>query len=894
MRPLVFHPHAEAYVMMTANEIRAKFLEYFVANGHQMVSSSPLVPREDPTLLFTNAGMVQFKKVFLGQDKPGYKRATTSQKCLRVGGKHNDLENVGRTARHHTFFEMLGNFSFGDYFKEDAIKFAWTFLTEVIGLDKSRLYATVYLDDDEAHGLWKKIAGLSDDRIFRLGEKDNFWSMGDTGPCGPCSEIMYDRGEEIACGPNCGIGTCDCDRYLEIWNLVFMQYDQIEPGNRVTLPRPSIDTGMGLERIAAVVQGVHSNFDIDLFQTIIATAAQIAGVTYGADEESDTALRVIGDHSRSVAFLLADGVMPSNEGRGYVLRRLIRRALRFGKLIGLSDPFLYKTAGTVVDVMGEAYPELVVSREFMERVVREEEERFGVTLDKGLAILGEELDRMAAAGETTITGAFAFKLYDTYGFPLDIVNDVAGKRGMIADEDGYRVCMAEQKARAKKAWKGSGETDPAVLFLELLESGMQSRFVGYDTLTAQSRVNALISAEGQAVERLTVGETGYMVSAVTPFYGESGGQAGDVGVVTTLTGDAVVTGTLKAGPELTAHHIKVEKGEILLDQEADLAVDTAVRLATARNHTTTHLLHKALKSVLGNHVNQAGSLVAPDRLRFDFTHNSALSAEELAKVEDEVNAAILLDAPVVTEVLAIEQARAKGATALFGEKYGDTVRVVEVPGVSMEFCGGTHLRATGQAGSFLILSESGVAAGTRRIEAATGFNALAQMRTMRGELDETLHAVKARPGELVSRVKKLQDEIKALGKEKEQLAAKLASGQGRDLLAGLEEVGGVKLLCARVDAPNVKALREAMDDLRSKVPSGVVAIAAEQEGGKVSLIVAVSKDLHGRFTAPALIKDAAAAVGGSGGGRPDMAQAGGTNPAGIDEAFAKVKAAVAG
>ena len=471
---------------------------------------------------------------------------------------------------------------------------------------------------------------------------------------------------------------------------------------------------------------------------------------------------------------------------------------------------------------------------------------------------------------------------------------MAGKRGIVADEDGYRASMAEQKARAKKAWKGSGETDPAVLFLELLESGMKSRFVGYEALVAQSRVNALISAEGQAVERLTVGETGYMVSAVTPFYGESGGQAGDVGKVSTLTGDAAVLGTVKAGPELTAHHIRVETGEILLDQEAELAVDAPTRMATARNHTTTHLLHKALKNVLGGHVNQAGSLVAPDRLRFDFTHVSAMTPEELSRVEDEVNAAILLDAPVVTEVLAIEAARAKGATALFGEKYGDEVRVVEVPGVSMEFCGGTHLSATGQAGSFLILSEAGVAAGTRRIEAATGLNTLAQMRSMRAERDEALHLVKARPGELVGRVKKLQDEIKALGKEKEQLAAKLASGQGRDLLSGLEDIGGVKVLCAKVDAPNVKALREAMDDLRSKVPSGVVAIAAEQEGGKVSLIVAVSKDLHGRFTAPALIKDAAAAVGGSGGGRPDMAQAGGTDPAGIDEAFSRLKAAVAG
>jgi len=880
--------------MMTANEIRAKFLEFYASQGHQVVPSSPLIPREDPSLLFTNAGMVQFKKVFLGQDKPGYKRATTAQKCLRVGGKHNDLENVGRTARHHTFFEMLGNFSFGDYFKEDAIRFAWTFLTEVIGLDKSRLYVTVYLDDDEAHGLWKKVAGLTDDRIFRLGEKDNFWSMGDTGPCGPCSEIMYDRGEEVACGPDCGIGTCDCDRFLEIWNLVFMQFDQIEPGKRVPLPRPSIDTGMGLERIAAVVQGVHSNFDIDLFKRIIDAAAAIAGVAYETNDEHDTALRVISDHSRSVAFLVADGVLPSNEGRGYVLRRLIRRALRFGKLIGLSDPFLYKTAGTVVDVMGEAYPELVASRDFMERMVREEEERFGVTLDKGLAILAEELDRMVAAGEKTITGEFAFKLYDTYGFPLDIVNDVAGKRGIGTDENGYRACMAEQKARAKKAWKGSGETDPAVLFLELLESGMKSRFVGYEQLTAQSRVNALIAADGQAVERLVAGEKGYVVCAVTPFYGESGGQAGDVGGIATLTGDAVVLGTLKAGPELTAQHIEVKTGEILLDQEADLTVDAAVRTATARNHTCTHLLHKALKNVLGPHVNQAGSLVTPERLRFDFTHIAAMTPEELLRVEEEVNAAILCDAPVTTEVLGIEAARAKGATALFGEKYGAEVRVVEVAGISMEFCGGTHLQATGQAGSFLILSESGVAAGTRRIEAATGFNALHHVRALRSELEEGLKIVKAKPGELASRVKKLFDEIKALTKDKEQLATKLASGQGRDLLAGLEEVGGVPFLCARIDAANVKALREAMDDLRSKIPSGVIAIAAEQEGGKVSLIVAVSKDLHGKFTAPALIKDAAAAVGGSGGGRPDMAQAGGTNPAGIDEAFAKVRAAVAG
>ncbi len=879
--------------MISATELRRRFLDYFAANGHTEVASSSLVPREDPSLLFTNAGMVQFKKVFLGQEKRGYVRATTSQKCLRVGGKHNDLENVGRTARHHTFFEMLGNFSFGDYFKEQAIRLAWGFLTEDLKLPKDKLHATVFRDDDEAIELWKKIADLPADRIHRLGEKDNFWSMGDTGPCGPCSEILIDQGEQMSCGPDCGIGKCDCDRFLEIWNLVFMQYDQIEPGKRVPLPRPSIDTGMGLERIAGVCQGVYSNFDSDLFTPIIAATAKLAGVAYRHDDETDTALRVIADHSRAMVFLIADSILPSNEGRGYVLRRLIRRAFRFGRLMGLKDPFLHKVVPTVVEVMGPQYAEVVEGQDFMVRVVREEEERFSATLDKGLEILEEEMAAARKAGSALITGEAAFKLYDTYGFPLDIITDVAGKQGFSVDEDGYRACMAEQKARAKKAWKGSGESDIAGQFKKLLETGLKSRFVGYDQLEAESRVIALLGEDGLPRERLIQGEGGYAVFAMTPFYGESGGQAGDKGTVETMTGSADVLDTLKPSAELTSHRVFVNEGELLLDQEARLAVDQELRLASARNHTTTHLLHTALRDVLGDHVKQAGSLVTPERLRFDFTHIAPLTREELDAVEAQVNRAILDDIAVQREVMGIAQAQAKGATALFGEKYGDEVCVVEVPGVSMELCGGTHLRATGQAGGFTILSDSGVAAGVRRIEAATGWNLLAELRAARSGMDALGEMLRARPDELVERVKALQAQAKALAKEKETLLAKLASGQGRDLMDSVEDVAGVKLLAAQVEGASVKALRDTMDDLRTKLPSGVACLASAGEDGKVGLILYVSKDLHPRFTAQSLIKDVSALVGGSGGGRPDLAQAGGTDPAGIPAALEKLKELVA-
>jgi len=864
-------------------------LEYFAAHGHTQVASSSLVPRDDPSLLFTNAGMVQFKKVFVGQEKREYSRAVTSQKCLRVGGKHNDLENVGRTARHHTFFEMLGNFSFGDYFKEEAIRLAWGFLTEVLKLPKDKLYATVFRDDDEAIELWKKVANLPTERIFRLGEKDNFWSMGDTGPCGPCSEILIDQGEHMSCGPDCGIGRCDCDRFLEIWNLVFMQYDQIEPGKRVPLPRPSIDTGMGLERVSAVCQGVYSNFDGDLFTPIIAATAKLAGVEYKKDEETDTALRVIADHCRAMVFLIADSILPSNEGRGYVLRRLIRRAFRFGRLMGLKDPFLHKVCPTVVAVMAPQYPEVVAGMDFMTRVVLEEEERFSVTLDKGLEILEEEMAAAKKAGSRVISGEAAFKLYDTYGFPLDIIADVAGKQGFSVDEAGYVTCMNEQKARAKKAWKGSGETDIASRFKKLLETGLKSRFVGYDTLNAQSRVVALVGEDGLPRERLTQGEGGDAVFAQTPFYGESGGQSGDRGSVETMTGQADVLDTQKPGADLTTHRVFVNEGELLLDQEATLSVDKELRLASARNHTATHLLHAALRKVLGDHVKQAGSLVSPERLRFDFTHISPLAPEEIRRVEDAVNEAILADLPVAGEVMSVDAAKDKGAMALFGEKYGSEVRVVEVPGVSMELCGGTHLRASGQAGGFAVVSESGVAAGVRRIEAVTGWNLLSHLHGLRRAVDEAADVLRARPDEVAEKVKALQAQVKALAKDKEQLQARLASGQGRNLMDSVTDVAGVKVLAAKVDGATAKSLRETMDDVRSKLASGVVCLAGAGEDGKVALILSVSRDLHDKFTAQSLIKEVSALVGGSGGGRPDLAQAGGTDPSGIGAALDKVK-----
>lgn len=881
--------------MLTAKEIRRKFLDFFKANGHEEVSSSSLVPRDDPSLLFTNAGMVQFKKIFLGQEKRAYVRATTSQKCLRVSGKHNDLENVGRTARHHTFFEMLGNFSFGDYFKENAIRLAWTFVTKELRLPPERLFVTVFKDDDEAFELWQKVAGLSTDRIFRMGEKDNFWAMGDTGPCGPCSEIFIDQGEDMACGPNCGIGSCDCDRFLEIWNLVFMQYDQPAAGApRTKLPRPSIDTGMGLERVAAVCQGKRSNFDCDLFQEIIQYTAGLAGKTYSFSapdsNDVDTALRVIADHSRSAAFLVADGILPSNEGRGYVLRRLIRRALRFGTLMGMKEAFLYKSTAKVIEIMGEDFPELASRADFITRVVREEEERFSLTLEKGLTLLEDELRSLAAAGRNTVPGDVAFKLYDTFGFPLDIVNDAAAKQGFQVDAAGFQAHMTEQRQRARAAWKGSGEKDLATRFQALLEEGVSTEFFGYTCLCGQSRVVALLDADALPVEALKQGEKGFVVTGRTPFYGASGGQVGDTGLIRAPSGLAHVTDTIKPLPSLIVHQVEINEGLILADQEVSLEVTEGERMASARNHTATHLLHAALRRVLGSHVHQAGSLVGPDRLRFDFAHISPMSAEELEAVERDVNRMILADEPVGDTEMSQTEAVSMGAMALFGEKYGDVVRVVRVgqseAAESVELCGGTHLSRTGQAGSFVILSEAGIAAGVRRIEAATGWNAYTHMVAQRTELNALATQLKSRPGDLAPRVDAMQKEIKQLRKDVERAQS---SGQKGNLMDGLTEIKGVKVLTAQVGAVNIKSLRDLMDDVRSKLPSGVACLAAA-EGEKAQVILYVSPDLHTKFTAPALIKVMAEAIAGSGGGRPDMAQAGGTNPAGLPEALDLLKA----
>ena len=881
--------------VLTANEIRRKFIKFFHDNSHEVVRSSSLIPKDDPTLLFTNAGMVQFKSIFQGLETRPYRRAVTAQKCLRVGGKHNDLENVGRTARHHTFFEMMGNFSFGDYFKKDAIRLAWDFVTKELGLEKERLWVTVFEEDDEAEQLWREIAHVAPERILRIGEKDNFWSMGDTGPCGPCSEIFVDQGADMACGPDCGIGKCDCDRFLEIWNLVFMQFNQLEPGKREKLPKPSIDTGMGLERTAAICQGKRSNFDCDLFQDLIAYIGGLAGVTYSHSDpdtnDTDTALRVIADHSRAIAFMVADGIMPSNEGRGYVLRRLIRRAYRFGRLIGMADAFLCKTAVKVVDIMGEDYPELVESKDFIARLVREEEDRFDKTLDKGLVLLEQELESLKPGGE--LSGEVAFRLYDTYGFPLDIVNDVTEKRGFSVDEKGFTTAMKEQKTRAKAAWKGSGESDIASRFVSLLEEGLHSDFSGYAQLRDESRITALLAADGERVDSLPAGAKGYAVAGRTPFYGASGGQTGDTGTINTPTGEASVTDTLKPSPTLTVMAVTVASGSLHLDSVATLAVTEGDRLASARNHTATHLLHAALRAVLGSHVHQAGSLVSPDRLRFDFTHMAAMTEQEITAVEDKVNAAIMADISLEAEEMSYNEAMGKGAMALFGEKYGDMVRVVCVPGESTELCGGTHLERTGQAGMFSIISEAGIAAGTRRIEAATGWNALSMAREHKAELHAVGNALKARPGEIADKVAALQNDVRALRKDVEKAASRAASGQGRNLLGAAEEINGIRVLATRSGVPSIKALRETMDDVRSKMPSGIACLTAEEDG-KVSMIIAVSKDLHDRFTAPDLIKRVAAKIGGSGGGRPDMAQAGGTDPSGIDAAFMELKKIVLG
>ncbi len=875
---------------MTGKEIRERFLKYFADRGHAVVPSSNLIPKNDPTLLFTNAGMNQFKDLFLGLEKRDYIRACSSQKCVRAGGKHNDLENVGRTARHHTFFEMLGNFSFGDYFKKEAIAFAWEFLTRDLKLDKNRLYVSVYKDDDEAADIWHKQEGVPLERIYRFDE-DNFWSMGDTGPCGPCTEIFWDNGPGTGCdSPDCAVG-CDCDRYMEIWNNVFMQFNRDAGGVMTPLPKPSVDTGMGLERIATVMQGVTSNYDTDLIQGIIRHVEKLAGKRYREDTKDDVSMRVIADHSRAITFLICDGVLPSNEGRGYVLRRIMRRAARHAKMLGVSEPVLYRMVDAVSSVMGDAYPDLLQREEYIRKVVRAEEERFAETLDNGLRILNDEVAALKEQGLSVIPGETVFKLYDTYGFPVDLTADIVQSEGFTVDEAGFETCMERQRELAREHWKGSGEERVSAVFKNLHGEGLRTAFTGYDERTSYSAVTALVR-NGVRVEEAGPGEEVDVITESTPFYGESGGQAGDSGEISTGSAHLDVLTTLKPVPELIVHRAVVKEGTIRVGDAADLKVAERERAATARNHTATHLLQSALRQVLGDHVKQSGSLVNRDHLRFDFTHFSAMTEEEIDRVEDLVNAHIMDNTEVTAREMALDKAMESGATALFDEKYGDRVRVVKVGEISAELCGGTHVRASGDIGLFKIVSESGIAAGVRRIEALTGTGALRYARRLEEERNRIASLLKAEGGDVVDKVARLVARQKELQRENETLQGKINASASADLLAGVRETGGIKALAVKVDMDDPKGLRELADTLKDRIGSGVIAIGAEKDG-KATLLVAVTRDLTGRFRAGDIIKGLAPIIGGSGGGKPELAQAGGSRPEKLGEALEKLYELVA-
>ncbi|MGO8762424.1 MAG: alanine--tRNA ligase [Desulfobaccales bacterium] len=857
---------------MTSREIRETFLRFFESQGHTRVASSSLVPAGDPSLLFTNAGMVQFKKVFLGEDPRPYSRAASSQKCVRAGGKHNDLENVGFTARHHTFFEMLGNFSFGDYFKESAIEMAWDLLTRHYHLPPDKLWATVFHEDQDAARLWEKITGLPPSRIIGMGEKDNFWAMGDTGPCGPCSEILIDQGEAMSCGPDCGIGVCECDRYLEIWNLVFMQYNRTPDGVLHPLPKPSIDTGMGLERLCAVIQGVKSNFDCDLLRPVIAGIESLAGQAYGASEAQNVPFRVIADHSRATAFLIADGVLPSNEGRGYVLRRIMRRAIRFGRLLNLPTPFLSRVCDGVVKLMGEVYPELVAMRHIMTRVVTGEEERFADTLDHGLKLLGEELSYLKSHSEKILPGEVAFKLYDTYGFPLDLVQDTLREEGLVLDLEGFEAHMRAQREASRQSWKGGpGEEIPAV-YQELAE-WPPTQFLGYDALEGDSDILALIVEAGHNAQA-EAGEEVEVVTGATPFYGESGGQVGDTGVIEGDGWRVRISNTQKLPNDLMVHQGQVEAGVVHVNDPAHLAVDASRRRRIMRHHTATHLLQAVLRRHLGDHVKQSGSLVDPERLRFDFTHYQAISPGELEAIELDLNDAVAANLPVHTDQMSMAEALEAGATALFEEKYGDNVRVVAIPEVSRELCGGTHVERTGDLGLCKITTEASIAAGIRRIEAVCGLDAVKLTQEQARELDQAAGLVKGGRGDLVARLEKLLAHQKKLEKDLEALKGRLASTQAKDLMGQARQVEGVAVLALAVDAADPKTLRDFAVKFQDKLKSGIVVLGSAA-GEKAMLIAMVTKDLTRRFPAGEIIKAIAPAIGGSGGGRPDMAQAGG-------------------
>ncbi len=867
---------------MTGNDTRKKFLAYFKKHRHQVVRSSSLVPQDDPTLLFINAGMVQFKRVFLGEEKRDYVRATTSQKCVRAGGKHNDLENVGYTARHHTFFEMLGNFSFGDYFKEKAIEFAWDLLTDGFGLPSDKLWASVYLDDDEAYELWHRHIGLPAERVVRFGEKDNFWSMGDTGPCGPCSEVLIDRGEAYGCGrPECTAG-CDCDRFLEIWNLVFMQFNRDSDGTMTPLPKPSIDTGMGLERIVSLVQNVPTNFDTDLIRPIIGKTETLAEISLGDSPEADVAMKVIADHSRAAAFLIGDGILPSNEGRGYVLRRIMRRAIRYGRNIGLNRPFLFQTAGVVFEIMKEAYPELSAAAPFITNVIKNEEIRFLETLDTGLKLLNDTLAGIKAHGGSEVPGDVIFKLYDTYGFPVDIVRDVVREENMRLDMDGFDRSMADQRTRSRSKVSFDRISDA---YKKLSARGVKPEFVGYTTLACDSKILVMV-ADGQEIDEAAEGQALEIVTAMTPFYAEAGGQVSDSGTISGKNFEMIVRDTVKDPTGLIIHKGSVISGKILKGDSVSLRVDEANRKATALNHTATHILHAALRQVLGDHVKQAGSLVAPDRLRFDFTHFSQVDADQLDRIETLVNRRIRQNVATHIQEMDAEDAFKSGATALFEEKYGDRVRVVALTDFSKELCGGTHTERTGDIGLFKIVSESSVSSGVRRIEALTGAAALAYSQQTARLLRETAHLVKEKPEALPPRVTRMLAELKTLEKEVEQLKTKLASAATDSDEDALRSINGIKVMVKRVSVDTPAALRNLADQFKAKIKSGIVVLGSVA-GSKAMLIAVVTQDLAGKYHAGNIVKEVAAMVGGKGGGRQDMAQAGGNKPEKLDQALEK-------
>jgi len=868
---------------MKSPEVRSAFLEYFKSQGHEIVRSNSLIPQNDPTLLFTNAGMNQFKGVFLGEEASKHSRATSCQKCMRAGGKHSDLENVGHTSRHHTFFEMLGNFSFGDYFKRDAIRFGWELLTETYGLPKDKLWISVYEDDDEAEKLWQDEVDVPKERIVRMGASENFWQMADTGPCGPCSEIHIDQGEGAGCGkPDCALG-CDCDRFLELWNLVFMQYNRDTGGNLNPLPSPSIDTGMGLERITAVLQGKVNNFDSDLFAGIISAISAETGIAYGKSPETDISIRVIADHARASAFLLSDGLMPANEGRGYVLRRIIRRAARHARLLGTTKPLLSHVAGAVAQEMGSTYPELIDQRELAGKVLTVEEERFERTLEQGMKMMDDLLSEIKSSKLDTIPGGEAFKLYDTFGFPVDLVRDIANDTGLKLDEKGFNEAMEAQKEKARASWVGQDEAISSI-YREVLSEAGPTEFTGYDNMEDKAVAKAIIK-DGIVVEEAAEGTEAEVILDKTPFYGESGGQAGDVGTLSSEGALLEVLNTRKPLEGLTVHNVKVKRGSLKVWDKLTALVDEPSRNAIRRNHTATHLLHKALKDVLGDHVKQAGSLVGSGRLRFDFTHFSAMSKEELREVEDAVNARVLQNIPLTLDIKDMEVAVASGATALFGEKYGDKVRVVSIGDYSSELCGGTHCDSTGSIGPFIIESEGSVASGIRRIEAKTGTGALERMAHVRQELDELSSLLKSdSPSD---KARQLMDELKALQKEQERAQGSRMKDASSGLVEGARDVDGIRVVSARVDGLSTKDLRSLADKVRDRLGSGVIVLASELDG-QAALVAMVTNDLTSRAKAGDILRQVAKACGGRGGGKPDMAQGGTKDTTNLDEALAKV------